>query len=282
MVDGSGDGTAVCDQRHPRRADASRHSAGAGEATRFRVGVDAVRIDAVVTDRDGRTVTDLTADDFEVRQDGKLQTVSFVQFNPVLSGPAPAIDTPRANVAKAEPAAAVAPSAVKREDVQRTLAIVVDDLGLSVEGLQSMRGALHKFVDQELRPTDLVALVRTGGAGGGLQPFTTDRRVLHSVIDGLNWNGLSRNGVEPYEALNEWTTFSGGGRGGDTNLADPSDFHALNAIRSSISASGHARRAEPRGPGRARLAGAQGRPLRLRGILSSGQRRDGFSCEGRP
>ena len=53
------------------------------EAPPFRVGVDAVRIDAVVTDRDGRIVSDLTADDFEVRQDGKRQTVTFAQFMPV-------------------------------------------------------------------------------------------------------------------------------------------------------------------------------------------------------
>jgi VWFA-related protein len=210
-----------------------------GEATRFRIGVDAVRIDAVVTDRDGRTVPNLTAADFEVRQDGKLQTVSFAQFMPVLSGPAPVMDLPPAGAAKVEPAAVITPPAVKREDVQRTLAIVVDDLGLSFEGFHGMQRALHSFVDRELRSGDLVALVRTAGAGGGLQPFTTDRRVLHSVIDGLNWNGLSRNGVEPYEALNEWTTFTGGGRGGDTNLSmDPTDFRALNAVRSSISASG--------------------------------------------
>ena len=43
-----------------------------------------MRIDAVVTDRDGRIVSDLTADDFEVRQDGKRQTVTFAQFMPVL------------------------------------------------------------------------------------------------------------------------------------------------------------------------------------------------------
>ena len=54
------------------------------EAPPFRVGVDAVRIDAVVTDCDGRIVSDLTADDFEVRQDGKRQTVTFAQFMPVL------------------------------------------------------------------------------------------------------------------------------------------------------------------------------------------------------
>jgi hypothetical protein len=37
----------------------------------FRVGVDAVRIDAVVTDKNGHIVTDLNANDFELRQDGR-------------------------------------------------------------------------------------------------------------------------------------------------------------------------------------------------------------------
>ena len=62
----------------------------AREPPRFRVAVDAVRIDAVVTDRNGRTVDDLTADDFEVRQDGKLQKVTFAEFMPVLAWPASA------------------------------------------------------------------------------------------------------------------------------------------------------------------------------------------------
>lgn len=40
----------------------------------FRVAVDVVAIDAVVTDRKGEAVRDLTAADFEVFQDGKRQT----------------------------------------------------------------------------------------------------------------------------------------------------------------------------------------------------------------
>jgi len=56
------------------------------DTPRFRVAVDAVRIDAVVTDRDGRIVSDLTAADFEVHQDGNRQSVTFAQFVPVLAG----------------------------------------------------------------------------------------------------------------------------------------------------------------------------------------------------
>ncbi len=209
-------------------------------AVKFRVGVDIVRIDAVVTDRDGRTVPDLTTADFQVRQDGKLQRVTYAQYMPVSSAPAPAAAAaaPGSPAAPA-PAAPSALSEVKAEEIQRTLAIVVDDLGLSVESFQGMTRALHAFIDKDLAPSDLVAVVRTGGTGGGLQPFTTDRRVLHAAIDELRWNGQSRVGVEPFLAVNSWKTFSGGGpAGGDATKIDPDDFRALNQLRGSMSAAG--------------------------------------------
>jgi VWFA-related protein len=122
---------------------------------------------------------------------------------------------------------------VTRESIQRTLAIVVDDLGLSWESMHQVKGALHAFVDGEVGASDLVAVVRTGGSIGGLQPFTTDRRLLHGTIDRLGWNGLSRSAVEPYEALNEWTTFDE--RHG---MGDLDDFKLVNTLRRSISAAG--------------------------------------------
>jgi hypothetical protein len=53
------------------------------------------------------------------------------------------------------------------------------------------------------------------------------------VIDNLRWNGFSRSAVEPFEALNEWTTFDN-----RTGLADPNDFTSLNALRRTIMATG--------------------------------------------
>ncbi|MEO6238107.1 MAG: VWA domain-containing protein [Vicinamibacterales bacterium] len=210
----------------------------APETPRFRVGVDAVRIDAVVTDGNGRIVTDLTAADFEVRQDGKRQAVTFAQYMPVLTGPDPvgnpAAGAPR-DVANTAPSAA---PAVNREDVQRTFALVVDDLSLSVESLQNTRRALHAFVDRELRPTDLVALVRTGGSAGS-QSFSTDRRVLHAAIEGLRWNVFSRNAVESYEPLNIYALGGSAGPGGGSATGiDPNDFKALTAFRSSLATAG--------------------------------------------
>jgi VWFA-related protein len=203
----------------------------AQEIPRFRVATDGVRIDAVVTDRDGRVVPGLTADDFEVRQDGKIQKLLFAQFVPVLAGP------PTSNgaaVASPEtPDQSVhASTSIKREDVQRTLAIVVDDLGLSFESLQPTQAALHAFVDRELRNTDLVALVRTGGSGMSQQSFTTDHRVLHASIEHLEWNGFSRSGVEPFTPLNKWMTFD------PRTQIDLSDSKSVDTLHESMSAAG--------------------------------------------
>lgn len=224
-----------------------------GDVPRFRVSVDAVRIDAVVTDKDGRTVRDLTVDDFVVLQNGKPQTVTFAQFVPVSSSGGSSATPPAAMTSRrpadAPPAASVL--IAPRSTIQRTLVIVVDDLGLSVESLYQAKRALHEFIDRDVRATDLVGVLRTGGSIGSLQPFTTDRRILHQLIDGLRWNGSSRAGVESFEPLNQWTTFDApfpaarpddhadGGAIADERLRpDPNDFAQLNAVRRSIMASG--------------------------------------------
>src|SRR5688572_2438166 len=41
----------------------------------FRTGINFVRVDAIVTDRQGNPVVDLKAADFEILEDGKPQTI---------------------------------------------------------------------------------------------------------------------------------------------------------------------------------------------------------------
>ena len=75
--------------------------------------------------------------------------------------------------------------------MRRTIAIVVDDLNLSFASVYYTRKALEKFVDQQLEPGDLVAIIRTGGGVGALQQFTSDKRILHSAINHIRWNPLA-------------------------------------------------------------------------------------------
>jgi Ca-activated chloride channel family protein len=52
-------------------------SALAAAQQTFRVGVDIVHFGVVVTDKHGKTITGLTADDFEVKEEGQVQTIKF-------------------------------------------------------------------------------------------------------------------------------------------------------------------------------------------------------------
>src|SRR6185503_7272031 len=54
----------------------------AGQQSVFRGGSAAVRVFATVTDRDGRLVTKLTQDNFEVRDDGKPQPITQFDNSP--------------------------------------------------------------------------------------------------------------------------------------------------------------------------------------------------------
>jgi len=205
------------------------------QTPRFRVAVDAVRIDAVVTDKNGNIVRDLTADDFEILQDRKPQRVTFAQFVPIAVASAPA-PTPAPlksnNVVGTPPLPGSMP--VQPQHIQRTIALVVDDLGMSLDSLYYVKRGLHAFIDNSTQPGDLVAVVRTGGSMDGLQPFTTDRRVLHAAIDNLKWNTFSRNRVEAFESVNTFTELSMPGR----SDVVAGDFTALESLRSTVSAAG--------------------------------------------
>ncbi|HEX6463264.1 MAG TPA: VWA domain-containing protein, partial [Vicinamibacterales bacterium] len=206
------------------------------QTPRFRVAVDAVRIDAVVTDKDGNIVRDLTANDFEVLQDGKPQNVTFAQFVPLSVPATPNVSPPTLPASSVVAAPRVAAGPVRRETIQRTIALVVDDLGMSVESLYYVKRGLHDYIDHSLKPGDLVALVRTGGSIEGLQPFTTDRRVLHAAVDNLKWNTLSRSGVEAFAPVNEFTNLFDESHG-QTDMKT-GDFSAVDNLRNSMMAAG--------------------------------------------
>jgi VWFA-related protein len=215
------------------------------QTPRFRVAVDAVRIDAVVTDKDGNIVRDLTADDFEILQDKKPQKVTFAQFVPVSVTPAAAVAAAplkSSNVVGAPPLPGAMP--VRRENIQRTIALVVDDLGMSVESLSYVKRGLRDFIDKSMQPGDLVALVRTGGSMDGLQPFTTDRRVLHAAVDNLKWNAFSRSGVEAFAPVNMFpvlTPVVPTGPDGSSSVQTGTgvgDFSSLDSLRNNVIAAG--------------------------------------------
>jgi len=151
----------------------------------FRVNVNLVQVDAVVTDSKGASVAGLTAADFDILQDGKLQKITNFSYV------SPAAKAPNSGLARKGDVPTLTPK-LTPPDVRRTLALVVDDLSLSFESMYRVRQALQKFVDEEMQPGDLVAIMRTGAGMGVLQQFTADKRILQSAIEHLKYNAIRR------------------------------------------------------------------------------------------
>jgi VWFA-related protein len=84
------------------------------------------------------------------------------------------------------------------------MAFVVDDLSLSFGSIFHTRKALKKFVDEQMRPGDLVAIIRTGGGVGALQQFTSDKNLLYAAIERIRWNpfGGSLDALSPVSQSN--------------------------------------------------------------------------------
>ena len=75
--------------------------------------------------------------------------------------------------------------------------------GLSFASTYEIRKAVTKFVDSQILPEDLVAIVRTAGGVGALQQLTTDKRVLHAAIDNIRWTAASRFGIGSFTPVND-------------------------------------------------------------------------------
>jgi len=172
----------------------------------FRTSSTLATIDAVVTDDEGRPVTDLTKDDFEVRVSGKrqeLQQAVFVRGDSPLTPPAPPAvlatsSSPSPTVPTRNASAILKASATGTGRITRTMAFVVDDLSLSFESTFAVRRALSNYIESEVEPGDLVAIVRTASGVGALQQFTTDKRLLRLAVDRVQWDFRSRNGVASF------------------------------------------------------------------------------------
>jgi VWFA-related protein len=180
-----------------------------GKELVIRVNVELVQVDATVTNSKDEPVTDLKAEDFVILQDGKPQEITNFSFvrtreaaraDSVLKKP-----TPKPNNEPPPP-----PPPLKREKVRRTIALVVDDFGLSYESMTPVRHAIQKWIEEEMQPNDLVALVMTGGGEGALQQFTNDKRLLYAAVNRIQYNVASRVGTTSLSGISTSSSSSSG------------------------------------------------------------------------
>jgi VWFA-related protein len=117
----------------------------------FRAGINFVRVDAIVTDKQGNPVADLKQTDFEVLEDGKPQTIEQFRFIRV-DGSAPReVQSPIRTRADEERAAA--------NDDARIFVFFLDDYHVRLGNSMAARKPLIEFIETSLGPNDLVAVM---------------------------------------------------------------------------------------------------------------------------
>ena len=142
----------------------------------FKLRVDYVEVDVVVTDRQGELVKDLKKEDFQVLEDGKGQTISaFTQVDI----PIERADRPLFSNTALEPDVATN----ERPFDGRVYVMVIDDLHTRFGRTARVKGAARQFIERRLGANDLMAVVHTAGANDAAQEFTSNKRLLLAAVD---------------------------------------------------------------------------------------------------
>jgi VWFA-related protein len=191
-----------------------------GEEDVVKITTNLVQIDPVITGKDGKQVTDLGPDEVQILEDGKPQKITNFSYIALDSTELLRPEKPSKSFDKNAPP--VPPVHLRPEQVRRTMALVVDDLGLSFESAHYVREALKKFIDQQMQPNDLVAIIRTGGGMGALQQFTSDKRQLYAAVERVKWNPISRGGIAAFAPISADASSLSSPKGAKSSSTDSS------------------------------------------------------------
>src|SRR5579859_5123299 len=145
----------------------------------FRGGTQLVRVDAYPTSKDGHILEGLTADDFEVFEDGAPQKIDTFEFD--------RFDTWTPDAERKDPPTQQAAYDLAADPSWRVFVIVIDRAVYGTfEGQRVLRAPLHEFLDRDLGPKDLFGLLTTDNDWTDLtlgQTTTT----ADAILDSRDW-----------------------------------------------------------------------------------------------
>ena len=206
----------------------------------FQSEVNYVDVDAIVTNDQGEFVGNLSKEDFELREDGKLQKIDMFST----------VDIPMVRPARFAPLGRPILNDVRsnRETFAgRVYVIVLDDQNISPMRTAQTKKQAREFVLNYLGANDVAAVTYTSGRTDAVQEFTNEPQLLLAAIDkftGLRLRAATLDVVDRYyqdlaEANNlKPDSASDGADSGNDNSAElpslttVSDVNANDFVRS--------------------------------------------------
>jgi VWFA-related protein len=203
----------------------------------FRSDVDLVVVDVVVRDRSGAVVRDLTASDFEVREDNRAQQVVSFNVEEVTTTASPPPAAPilptglRAESAQAGQAATAPPATpaepVRRQDLagRRLIVLLFDLSSMQPEELDRAGRSAVDYVDGQMTDADLVAVATIDGGLNIVSDFSGEREAVKAAlaeftaVDGVAFETPAVETAETDEAA---------ASGGEAATADSGEFDLFN------------------------------------------------------
>ena len=119
----------------------------------FRADINFVRVDVIVTDRQGNPVHDLRQEDFEVTEDGTPQSIQTFKLINITQDAGLGTEPPREVRTLIEEQTEAA-----RDDV-RLFAIFLDDYHVRLENSMRAREHIARFVENQLQPRDMAGIM---------------------------------------------------------------------------------------------------------------------------
>ncbi len=169
---------AVRAQNAPAQNPAPPTPAPAEQTPTFRADINFVRVDVIVSDKQGNPVHDLRQEDFEVTEDGKPQVIQTFKLVNVSENAGVGSDPPREvrNVIEEQSEAA-------RDDV-RLFAIFLDDYHVRLENSMRSREPIARFIENQLQPADMVGIMYPLWSISDVM-LTRNRKSLASAVRGF-------------------------------------------------------------------------------------------------
>jgi VWFA-related protein len=159
-----------------------------------------VLVDAVVTDKKGNYVHDLTQNDFKVYEDNKEQTVASFSFG--------------------------ADTAVQAKGQKKYLILFFDNSTMAMPDQIQARDAAKKFIDANAGPDRLMAVVEFGGTLQIVQNFTANADRLRAAVGGAKGSSVDPNAQVPVEVASAGLSPSASPTGATSAMSSP--FSSMN------------------------------------------------------